>query len=75
MARIALVSCPACGQQVSSQAVACPSCAQPFRSAPREGLFLRTMNDLTAIVLWGPIIAVIVVFVAVVAGVLLARLN
>ena len=37
--------CPDCGHAVSSLAEACPSCARPLRrSAPREGLFLRTMN-------------------------------
>ncbi len=37
--------CPDCGHLVSSLAEACPSCARPLRrTAPREGLFLRTMN-------------------------------
>ena len=45
-----LVPCPDCGTEVSRLAVACPRCARPMTPpaaqgpAPREGLFLRTLN-------------------------------
>ena len=32
---IQLIDCPACGNKVSSQAVACPHCGQPIRLIPR----------------------------------------
>ena len=32
---IQLIDCPACGNKVSSQAVACPHCGQPIRLTPR----------------------------------------
>lgn len=38
--QIALVSCPACQQQVSSQAVSCPKCGQPI--AHQVGPHLQT---------------------------------
>lgn len=33
---IELVDCPACGNKVSSQAVACPHCGQPLCAEPRN---------------------------------------
>ena len=56
-----LVSCPDCGHQVSRAAETCPSCARPLRkAAPREGLFLRTMNQLVAGAFWIPIFFLLV---------------
>ena len=51
-----LVPCPDCGHLVSSQAETCPSCARPIRiPAPREGLFLRTMNQAVSAAFWIPV--------------------
>ena len=56
-----LVLCPECGHQVSRLAEACPSCARPLRKpAPREGLFLRTMNQTVAAGFWIPLFLVLV---------------
>ena len=45
--------CPDCGHAVSRLAVACPACGRPIAKAvAREGLFLRTMNQGTALVFW-----------------------
>jgi hypothetical protein len=76
MAASTLIPCPDCGHMLSRLAESCPSCARPLRaSGPREGLFLRTLNQLTAIVFWGPFLVFLVLLVAVVGGVLLARLD
>lgn len=55
MAVMFLAPCPACGHSVSSYAAACPACGHVLQAqpAPREGLFLQTMNGFTAIVLLG----------------------
>ena len=56
-----LVLCPDCGKQVSRLAETCPSCARPLRKpAPREGLFLRTMNQAVAAGFWIPAFFLIV---------------
>jgi len=61
MASNALVPCPDCGQLVSRLAEACPSCARPLRRpAPREGLFLRTMNQTVAAAFWVPVFFLLV---------------
>ena len=71
-----LSPCPDCGHRVSTLAEACPSCARPLRRpAPREGLFLRTMNQLVALVLWGPVLLLLILVVAVVMGVLWSRMG
>ena len=70
----ALVPCPDCGHQVSRAAETCPSCARPLRKpASREGLFLRTMNQLVALGFWLPVIVVSVITLAVVVGYLSTR--
>lgn len=74
MASNTLVPCPDCGHLVSRAAETCPSCARPLRTAaPREGLFLRTMNQLVALSFWVPVIVLTIVFLAVVAGYLSTR--
>ena len=75
MAAENLVPCPDCGHMLSKQAAACPSCARPLRSESREGLFLRTMNQVVALVMWGPFLAFLILLLAVVAGVLVSRLD
>lgn len=39
---VGLISCPGCGQKVSSQAAACPSCGQPI--AVRDGARVTTQQ-------------------------------
>ena len=71
-----LIPCPDCGHMLSRLAESCPSCARPFRaSGPREGLFLRTMNQVVALGLWGPFLVVLLLLLAVVAGVFVSRLD
>ena len=55
MATAKLVPCPDCRHMLSRLAETCPSCARPIRAAsPREGLFLRTMNQAVALAFWVP---------------------
>jgi hypothetical protein len=52
MSSNSLAPCPDCGHLVSQLAETCPSCARPLRKpAPREGLFLRTLNVGVAVVI------------------------
>ena len=56
-----LVGCPDCGHLVSHRAETCPSCARPLRKpGPREGLFLRTMNQAVAAVVLIPLFLLLV---------------
>ena len=65
-----LAPCPDCGHLVSPLAETCPSCGRPLRTpAAREGLFLRTLNQGTAVafrvvvfVLLFPIVIAIVAY-------------
>jgi predicted amidophosphoribosyltransferase len=58
-----LVACPDCRYPVSHRAETCPSCARPLRTpAPREGLFLRTMNQAVAAVVLIPLFFLLVLF-------------
>jgi hypothetical protein len=69
-----LIPCPDCGHQVSTLAEACPSCARPLRRpAPREGLFLRTMNVGVALVIGVIIFIAVVPFLTSVAAYVIAR--
>ncbi len=76
MASNSLVSCPDCGHQVSRFAEACPSCARPLRKpAPREGLFLRTMNQAVAAAFWIPAFFLLVLLGAGVVAYFLGYFN
>jgi hypothetical protein len=56
-----LVGCPDCGHLVSHRAETCPSCARPLRTpAPREGLFLRTLNQAVAAAVLIPLFLLLV---------------
>ena len=69
MASNSLIPCPDCGHLVSGSAGACPSCARPLREpAPREGLFLRTMNQAVSAAFWIPAFFVLVLLGAGVAA-------
>ena len=75
MATTNLVPCPDCGHLLSPLAETCPSCARPLRRPPpREGLFLQNLNQLTALVTWGPIALVVLFFVVAMLGGLWAYL-
>jgi hypothetical protein len=74
MSSNALVPCPDCGHQVSRLAEACPSCARPLRkAAPREGLFLRTLNQLLSASIWLLLLLFLVPIAAALLGILLTR--
>jgi len=75
MSSSTLVPCPDCGHSISRAAETCPSCGRPLRKpAPREGLFLRTLNKGVA-VLFGVILFIAIVPFAVgLLSTLLARL-
>ena len=69
-----LVPCPDCGHLVSRLAEACPSCARPLRTpAPREGLFLRMLNQVVAAGFWILALLILVPLLAALVGVLTAR--
>lgn len=69
-----LVPCPDCGQLVSRLAETCPTCARPLRTpTPREGLFLRTLNQILAAGFWGLVLLILVPLLAALIGVLTAR--
>lgn len=71
-----LVPCLDCGHMLSRLAETCPSCARPLRpSAPREGLFLRTMNQLLALGFWGPIVLLAIAVAGGLVGLLVSRLE
>jgi hypothetical protein len=74
MSSTALIPCPDCTHSVSRLAESCPSCGRRLRRpASREGLFLRTLNQLVALGFWGPIVLFAVIALAVLAGVLSSR--
>ena len=70
-----LQPCPDCGHLVSRHADACPSCGRRLKTAASgEGLFLRTMNQATALVTWGPLLLLgVLVVVALIARILWFR--
>jgi hypothetical protein len=75
MASSKLRRCPDCQHPVSGLAETCPSCGRPLRSpAPREGLFLRTLNQGLALAVWGPLLILgVLLAVALIARVLWFR--
>jgi len=74
MSSNALVPCPDCGHLLSHLAEACPSCARPLRKpVPREGLFLRTLNQLLSASLWVLLLLFLVPVAAALLGIVIAR--
>ena len=68
----ALRPCPDCGHSISDLAEACPSCGRPLRAAaPREGLFLRTMNQGTKLAFGILLFVVVFPIVSAIVGYLL----
>jgi predicted nucleic acid-binding Zn ribbon protein len=42
---MALITCPDCGSQISSDAPTCPKCGRLMaKGKPKEGIFLQSMN-------------------------------
>jgi predicted amidophosphoribosyltransferase len=74
MSSNALVPCPDCGHRVSHLAEACPSCGRPLRKpVPREGLLLRTLNQLLSASVWLLLLLFLVPIAAALVGILLTR--
>ncbi len=74
MSSVKLAPCPDCGHPVSRMAEACPGCGRPLRRPePREGLFLRTMNQLLAAGIWVFLLLLVVPLVGALVGIFLAR--
>ena len=69
-----LVPCPDCGHMLSRLAESCPSCARPLR-APREGLFLRPMNQVVAAGFLIPAFSLLVLLATGVVAYLLGYFN
>jgi hypothetical protein len=66
--------CPDCGHPVSRLAEACPSCGRTLRMPrPREGLFLRTLNQATTAGFWVLFVLILVPILAAIAGFLITR--
>jgi hypothetical protein len=66
--------CPDCGHSVSRLAEACPSCGRVLRTpVPREGLFLRTLNQLVGASFWTLALLILVPLLAALVGVLMTR--
>jgi len=74
MASSNLRPCPDCGHLVSGLAETCPSCGRVLKTpAPREGLFLRTLNQLVGASFWTLALLLLVPLLAALVGVLIAR--
>ena len=68
---MALIHCPECGNEVSSEAKSCPRCGHPISAAPepskkvvvaKEGCFLQTLNA-GCIILFSVIALIVLVIV------------
>jgi predicted amidophosphoribosyltransferase len=76
MATATLSPCPDCGHMLSRLAETCPSCARPLRKpGPREGLFLRNLNQLASLVFWGPVLFAIILFIAITGAYIVTRFD
>ena len=70
----ALHPCPDCRHPVSRLAEACPSCGRLLRRPePREGFFLRTMNQLLQAGIWVFLLLLVVPILGALVGIFLAR--
>jgi hypothetical protein len=66
--------CPDCGHAVSRLAEACPTCGRTLRTQrPREGLFLRMLNQILAAGFWVLLVLILVPILGAVIGFLLTR--
>ncbi len=74
MSSAKLAPCPDCGHAVSTLAEACPGCGRPLRRPqPREGLYLRTMNQLVSASIWVFLFLLLVPLIGALVGIFLAR--
>ena len=66
--------CPDCGHAVSRLAEACPSCGRILRTPrPREGLFLRMLNQILAAGFWVLLVLMLVPILGAIVGFLMTR--
>ncbi len=76
MSSVNLVPCPDCGHAVSRQAETCPNCGRLLRRPePREGLFLRTMNQALKASVWFVVLLFLIPIVAAILGVWWSHLG
>jgi hypothetical protein len=69
-----LVACPDCAGLVSRLAEACPNCGRVLQTPkPREGLFLRTLNQAVAAGFWLLLVLILVPILGAVIGFLMTR--
>lgn len=61
---MALIQCPECGTEVSSEAAACPKCGHPLRAKPSGGINAKDPVHVIGIVL-----VIIILLIGVVSGV------
>ena len=61
---MALIECPECGSEVSSEAAACPKCGHPLRAKPSGGINMK--DPVHAI---GVILLVIILLIGVGSGI------
>jgi uncharacterized paraquat-inducible protein A len=61
---VALIKCPECGTEVSSEAAACPKCGHPLRAKPSGGI---NMKDPVHVI--GVVLVIIILLVGIVSGV------
>lgn len=53
---VALITCPACGKQISNQALSCPGCGQPITAKKIKVHFWRKQNVLSGVANTGTVI-------------------
>ena len=59
---MALMQCPECGTDVSSEAAACPKCGHPLRATPAGGINPRDPVHVIGIILVVIVLIGIIVF-------------
>ena len=47
MSSIELIKCPACGKEVSSQAINCPNCGQPIAGAEDAEILAKEAKQIS----------------------------
>ncbi|HEY3321313.1 MAG TPA: zinc-ribbon domain-containing protein [Planctomycetota bacterium] len=70
---MALIKCPECGHDVSTNAAACPQCGSPISETPKrvsttEDSLLTRNRGCGDLVIYGPIIFIILIVLLMVLG-------
>lgn len=65
---MALIQCPECGTEVSSEAAACPKCGYPLKSKPSGGINMKDPVHFIGVVL-------LVFILLLIIGVWIAQCN